>query len=133
LLLGLVVVVSEPQSISTCRGSQREIKVFNSQDLSKPIASQAIDVSPSVLVPFYDEDTGVLFLWGRVRKLLLFRFPKNRPFISYFPNYRVTIQLTSSRLMMKSPPFTSSPSLTAAGIFLVLILAEKKRNNLVCS
>ena len=48
------------------RGSQREIKVFEANNLSKPIATQVIDVSPSVLVPYYDEDTSVLFLWGRV-------------------------------------------------------------------
>jgi len=48
------------------RGSQREIKVFEANNLSKSIATQVIDVSPSVLVPYYDEDTSVLFLWGRV-------------------------------------------------------------------
>jgi hypothetical protein len=58
------------------RGSQREIKVFEASDLSKPIATQTIDVSPSVLVPFYDEDTSVLFLWGRVSFFSSFLQPR---------------------------------------------------------
>ncbi|KAI8092155.1 uncharacterized protein B0P05DRAFT_524970 [Gilbertella persicaria] len=46
-------------------GSTREVLLFNKQDLSKPLHSKTIDVSPSVMSTHYDPDCQVLFVAGR--------------------------------------------------------------------
>lgn len=49
------------------RSSERQLHMYNASDLSK-VTTVSMDVSPAILVPFYDEDSSVLFLSGRVRK-----------------------------------------------------------------
>ncbi|CAL8081262.1 unnamed protein product [Orchesella dallaii] len=46
------------------RSSERQLHMYNASDLSK-VATVSLDVSPAILVPFYDEDSSVLFLSGR--------------------------------------------------------------------
>lgn len=41
--------------------------LFKSNDLTSPLTSVGLDVSPAILIPFYDEDSSTLFLTGRVR------------------------------------------------------------------
>ncbi|NWX90314.1 CORO7 protein, partial [Nothoprocta pentlandii] len=46
--------------------SERRILLYRAQDLSAgPLAVLGIDVAPSTLLPFYDEDTSMLFLTGK--------------------------------------------------------------------
>ncbi|KAG9476767.1 hypothetical protein GDO78_002259 [Eleutherodactylus coqui] len=46
--------------------SQRQLTLHSTQDLQQgPIATISIDVSPSTLIPFYDQDTGLLLLAGK--------------------------------------------------------------------
>lgn len=39
-------------------------------DLSNPLNTVGLDVSPAILMPYYDEDSSTLFLTGRVRFFL---------------------------------------------------------------
>lgn len=41
--------------------------MYSVKDLSR-VAVFPLDVSPTILVPFYDEDSSILFLYGRVSK-----------------------------------------------------------------
>lgn len=50
------------------RVSERQIIVYKREDLSNPIATVGLDVSPAILIPFYDEDSSTLFLTGKVKK-----------------------------------------------------------------
>ncbi|KAJ1846530.1 hypothetical protein LPJ73_004506, partial [Coemansia sp. RSA 2703] len=50
-------------------GSQRQIKVYNVDDLSKPIAMATIDVGPGLLVPLVDPDCGIIYLDDRGSRL----------------------------------------------------------------
>ena len=52
----------------TSRGTEREIRLYDGADISQPLTSITLDASPGLLAPYYDEDTGVLFLWSRVRR-----------------------------------------------------------------
>ncbi|KAI1296084.1 Coronin-7 [Mortierella claussenii] len=53
-------------SVGFGRGSQREILLFNSNDLAKgPIDKKIMDNSPGILVPHYDPDTSVLGISAR--------------------------------------------------------------------
>lgn len=50
--------------------SERQIIVYKREDLSNPIATVGLDVSPAILIPFYDEDSSTLFLTGKVKQSL---------------------------------------------------------------
>ena len=47
------------------KSSQRLLYVFRAADLSAPLATLNLDVSPTLLVPYYDEDSATLFLTGK--------------------------------------------------------------------
>lgn len=46
--------------------SERQIMVFKSTDVNTPLNTVGLDVSPAILIPFYDEDSSTLFLTGKV-------------------------------------------------------------------
>lgn len=48
------------------RVSERQILVFKSDNLNSPVTTVGLDVSPAILIPYYDEDSSTLFLTGRV-------------------------------------------------------------------
>lgn len=48
------------------RVSERQISIYKASDLAAPINTVGLDVSPAILIPFYDEDSSTLFLTGKV-------------------------------------------------------------------
>ena len=48
------------------RSSQRLVYVFRSTDLSTSLNTLNLDVSPTLLIPYYDEDSSTVFLTGKV-------------------------------------------------------------------
>lgn len=42
--------------------------VFRSTDLTTSLNTLNLDVSPTLLIPYYDEDSATLFLTGKVSK-----------------------------------------------------------------
>lgn len=48
------------------RVSERQIYVFKIDNLNTPLNTVGLDVSPAILMPYYDEDSSTLFLTGRV-------------------------------------------------------------------
>ena len=49
-----------------CRSSQRLLYVYRSTNLSSPLNTLNLDVSPTLLIPYYDDDSSTLFLTGKV-------------------------------------------------------------------
>jgi coronin-7 len=47
--------------------SERQIVAFNAKNLKSPLATVGLDVSPAILIPFYDEDSSTIFLTGKVK------------------------------------------------------------------
>ncbi|XP_061455796.1 coronin-7 isoform X1 [Rhineura floridana] len=47
--------------------SERQLSLYQAESLAagQPVAVVSLDVSPSTLIPFYDADTGVVFLTGK--------------------------------------------------------------------
>ncbi|KAK5643995.1 hypothetical protein RI129_007840 [Pyrocoelia pectoralis] len=45
--------------------SERQIMVYKANDLSAPLNTIGLDVSPAILMPYYDEDSSTLFLTGK--------------------------------------------------------------------
>jgi len=52
-------------SVGFDRQSHQEIKIFDENDLSKPITTLSIDLSSSLLCVYFDEDTNLIYLYGR--------------------------------------------------------------------
>jgi len=52
-----------------CRNSVRTVFLFNTSDLSTPISEISTNISPATLFPFYDQDTKLLYLTGKVQGL----------------------------------------------------------------
>ena len=47
------------------RASQREWKLWDLRNLSRPLAKDSLDQASGTLLPFYDVDTHILFLAGK--------------------------------------------------------------------
>ncbi|KAL9880351.1 coronin-7 isoform X4 [Glossina fuscipes] len=45
--------------------SERQISVYKTDSLKAPLNTASLDVSPSILIPFYDEDSSTLFVTGK--------------------------------------------------------------------
>lgn len=51
--------------LCACNHSFR-FAIFQQKDLSEPMAVQEMDTSNGVLLPFYDPDTNMVYLCGKV-------------------------------------------------------------------
>ena len=49
------------------RTSCRTVSLYVTSDLTRHLSTVSTNVSPATLVPHYDPDTHLLFLWGKVR------------------------------------------------------------------
>lgn len=45
--------------------SERQVYIFKVENLNQAMGMVGLDVSPAILVPFYDEDSSTLFATGR--------------------------------------------------------------------
>ena len=48
------------------RASNRTISVYDHRNLSDVLSTVEINVAPATLIPFYDEDSSVIFLSAKV-------------------------------------------------------------------
>lgn len=68
-------------------------------DLNNPLNTVGLDVSPAILMPYYDEDSSTLFLTGRVRFIPSIKCLDQ--FTAMFPtksiNSRATLRYMRSR------------------------------------
>lgn len=53
--------------------SNRIISVYDSRNLSEALSTFESTVSPSTLIPFYDEDSAVLFFFSKVWKYFKYK------------------------------------------------------------
>ncbi|XP_035281999.1 coronin-1B [Anguilla anguilla] len=61
------VFLSDGKILTTgfSRMSERQMALWDTQDLSEPMAVQEMDTSNGVLLPFYDPDTNMVYLCGK--------------------------------------------------------------------
>eukprot|EP01114_Cavostelium_apophysatum_P008322 TRINITY_DN2072_c0_g1_i1.p1 TRINITY_DN2072_c0_g1~~TRINITY_DN2072_c0_g1_i1.p1 ORF type:complete len:931 (-),score=272.47 TRINITY_DN2072_c0_g1_i1:40-2832(-) len=52
-------------TVGFTKGSQRQLALWDLKNLSKPLARKEIDNGAGIITPFYDPDTGVVFLSGK--------------------------------------------------------------------
>lgn len=52
-------------SVGFSKTSQRQYCIWDPRNMENPLAAENIDTSAGIIMPFYDNDTGVLFLAGK--------------------------------------------------------------------
>jgi len=52
-------------SVGFTKTSEREMAIWDARNLGTRITSQTVDSASGLLMPFYDEDTGIVFLGGK--------------------------------------------------------------------
>ncbi|XP_058794013.1 coronin-7 isoform X4 [Phymastichus coffea] len=69
--------------------SERQIMVFKAGNLNAPLNTIGLDVSPAILMPFYDEDSSTLFLTGRGdTTIYAFEVTEEAPYICPLSHHR---------------------------------------------
>ncbi|XP_030763580.1 coronin-7 isoform X2 [Sitophilus oryzae] len=69
--------------------SERQITIYKSNDLSTPLNTVGLDVSPAILIPFYDEDSSTLFVTGKGDSTIYaFEITDEHPYICPLSHHR---------------------------------------------
>jgi len=69
--------------------SEREYSVWDTKDISKPLARASIDSGAGSFMPFFDKDTGVLFLAGKGDgNIRLYEVVDDNPYIHYLNEFK---------------------------------------------
>jgi len=69
--------------------SEREICLFDPKDLTKPLLRQTIDSASGLLMPFYDNDTNVLFIAGKGDgNVRYYEVVDEAPYIHYLTEFK---------------------------------------------
>uniref|UniRef100_A0A182KAP6 Coronin n=1 Tax=Anopheles christyi TaxID=43041 RepID=A0A182KAP6_9DIPT len=71
--------------------SERQIYVYKVTDLNAPMGMLGLDVSPAILMPYYDEDSSTLFATGKGDSTIYcFEITDEAPFICPLSHHRCT-------------------------------------------
>ncbi|XP_023292449.2 coronin-7 isoform X1 [Lucilia cuprina] len=71
--------------------SERQISVYKADHLNAPLNTASLDVSPSILIPFYDEDSSTLFVTGKGDSTIYcYEITDEEPFICPLSHHRCT-------------------------------------------
>jgi len=52
-------------TVGSNKVSERQFKLWDPRDISKPLAEESIDTAAGILMPFWDEDTSIMYLAGK--------------------------------------------------------------------
>lgn len=73
----------------TSRWNERQIALWDQDDLSVPLLEENLDGSSGVLFPFYDPDTHMLYLAGKGDgNIRYYEISSEKPYIQYLTEYR---------------------------------------------
>ncbi|XP_041841215.1 coronin-2B-like [Melanotaenia boesemani] len=76
-------------STGSSRWNQRQIILWDPDDLSEPLYEEDLDGSAGVLFPFYDPDTHMLYLAGKGDgNIRYYELSSEKPYISFLMEYR---------------------------------------------
>uniref|UniRef100_A0A8C6U2G7 Coronin n=1 Tax=Neogobius melanostomus TaxID=47308 RepID=A0A8C6U2G7_9GOBI len=87
-----VLFISDKILLSTGSSpwNQRQILLWDPDDLSEPLFEEDVDGSAGVLFPFYDPDTHLLYVAGKVRdgNIRYYELSAEKPSLSYLSEFR---------------------------------------------
>jgi len=87
-----VIWLGKRDKIVTCgfdAGSERQMNLYDSRKLNEKIGTVKIDSSPSSLLPFYDDDTQILFVAGKGdANIRYYEIDESAPFIHYLNEFK---------------------------------------------
>jgi len=76
-------------SSGSTKTSEREFCLWDPRDFSKPLQKTSVDSASGILMPFYDNDTNVLFLAGKGDgNVRLYEIVDEAPYIHYLNEYK---------------------------------------------
>ena len=83
--------------------SKRELKVWDPRgDLSKPLNATELDQAAGVIMPFYDEDTRMLYLAGKGDgNIRYFEMVDGEPFVYPLSEYRTNVSTKGADMLPK--------------------------------
>jgi len=82
--------------------SEREYAILDPRDLSKPLIRTSVDSASGLLLPFYDNDTSVLFLAGKGDgNIRYFEIVDESPYIHYLTEFKSNTSLRGTCLVPK--------------------------------
>jgi len=71
------------------RTSDRQICIYDERDLSTKIVSQTIDTASGILMPFFDNDTNMLYLAGKGDgNIRYYEMTNDKPFLHFLSEYK---------------------------------------------
>ena len=89
--------------------SDRVFAIYDPRNLAAPVVKQNIDTSAGILMPFYDNDTGLLFLGGKGDgNIRYYEIVDERPFIHYVADYKSSVPQLGLALKPKTAVDVSS-------------------------
>jgi len=78
-------------SVGFSKGSEREYAIWDPANLSRPLIQTAIDTASGLIMPFYDDDTGVLFLAGKGDgNIRFYEIVDEDPYIHYLSEHKTS-------------------------------------------
>ncbi|CAG01931.1 unnamed protein product, partial [Tetraodon nigroviridis] len=76
-------------STGTSRWNERQMVLWDQDDLSVPLVQENLDGSSGVLFPFYDPDTHMLYIAGKGDgNIRYYEISSEKPFVHYLTEYR---------------------------------------------
>ncbi|KAI5097040.1 coronin-1A [Silurus meridionalis] len=84
------VFVSEGKILTTgfSRMSERQVALWDPNNFSEPLTLQELDTSSGVLLPFFDPDTGIVYLCGKGdSSIRYFEVTDEAPYVHYLSMY----------------------------------------------
>uniref|UniRef100_A0AAG5D161 Coronin n=1 Tax=Anopheles atroparvus TaxID=41427 RepID=A0AAG5D161_ANOAO len=83
--------------------SERQIYVYNQSNLNTPMHMVGLDVSPAILMPFYDEDSSILFATGKGDSIIYcFEITDEAPYIFPLFHHRCTTMTRGLSFLSKN-------------------------------
>jgi len=78
-------------NVGFSRSSDRTYHILDPRNMDTPLAKQNIDTSSGVIMPFYDNDTGLLFLAGKGDgNIRYYEMDDDKPYIHYVSDFKTS-------------------------------------------
>eukprot|EP00736_Rhodelphis_marinus_P008682 Rmarinus@m.28327 len=115
-------------SVGHGEASRREVKVYDTRKFDTPVGEDGMDAAAGVLIPFYDEDTGMLYVVGKGdTSLRYYEMINEAPFQFALNEYRGDPDLPTKGITML-PKSTCDVMKCEVAKFLRLTVDNKSNN-----